>query len=82
MLQRPRKLAQKLKVRGARDDPAQQRHHARQRHRRIRPRADLAQQVRHQVIQHLTAARANGALVQLKTEIGNQRHHAMARVVG
>jgi len=34
--------------------------------------------MRHQLIQHLAAARADGAPIQLFAEIGNQRQHAAA----
>jgi hypothetical protein len=37
--------------------------------------------MRHQVIEHLAAARANGALIQLFAKISNHRHHAAAIIV-
>ncbi len=77
MLERPGEFAEQLQIGGTGDDPAQQRSQARQRHRGIGAGANVAEQMRHQMVQHLATARANGALVQLKAEIGDQRHHPM-----
>ncbi|MNE11696.1 hypothetical protein D3C80_1044640 [compost metagenome] len=81
MFERPREFTEQLKIGRARNNPRQERRHARQRNRRIGARTDVAQQMRHQMIQHLASARPNGALVHLHTEIGDQRDHAMAIVV-
>jgi hypothetical protein len=59
VLQRAGEFAQQLQIGGAGDDPVNS-GVMRQRHRRIGARADFAQQMRHQLIQHL-AARADGA---------------------
>ena len=78
VFQRAGEFAQQFKIGGAGDDAGQQRRDPRQRQRRIGARADFAQQMRHQLIQHLAAARADGAPIQLFAEIGNQRQHAAA----
>ena len=81
MFQRAGKLAEQFQIGGSGDDTGQQRRNPRQRHRRIGPRAHLAEQMRHQLIQHLAPARADSAFIQLFTKIGNQRQHTATVVI-
>ena len=81
MLQRAGEFAQQLEIGGAGDNAHQQRRNARQREESILARTDIAEQMRHQVVEHLTSTRAKGALIQLFTKVSNQRQHAHTIVI-
>ncbi len=71
-------LHQQLEVSGAGDDAEQQLCQPHQRGRRVLARAHLRQQARHQLIEHVAAARADGALVDVMAEIGDGAQHLSA----
>ena len=70
-------LHQQFEVGGTGDDAEQQLRQPHQR-RRVLARAYLRQQARHQLIEHVAAARADGAFVDVVAEIGDGAQHLSA----